>query len=86
MDSYKKKIKSFIIENFLFGDGKKFNDDTDFFRTGIIDSTGIIELVGFIESSIPVKVKDDELVIKNFSSLNNISAYLDSKLNSHSIS
>jgi acyl carrier protein len=82
MNKHKELVKSFIIENFLFGDERKLKDDTDFFSTGIIDSTGILELVGFIESSLPVKVNDDELVIKNFSSLNNIIAYLKLKLNS----
>ena len=82
MSNHKELIKSFIIENFLFGDERKIKDDTDFFSTGIIDSTGILELVGFIESSLPVKVNDDELVVKNFSSLNNITAYLKLKLNS----
>jgi len=84
MDNHKEHIKSFIIENFLFGAEKKLKDDTDFFSSGLIDSTGILELVGFIESSLPVKVNDDELVVKNFSSLNNITAYLKLKLNSNS--
>ena len=84
MDQQKELVKNFIVDNFLFGDEEKLKDDTDFFRSGIIDSTGIIELVGFIESSFPVKVEDEELVVNNFSSLNNVSAYLDRKLNSTS--
>ncbi len=84
MDQQKELVKNFIIESFLFGEEEKLKDDTDFFRSGIIDSTGIIELVGFIESSFPVKVEDEELVVNNFSSLNNVSAYLDRKLNSKS--
>jgi acyl carrier protein len=84
MGQQKELVKNFIVENFLFGDEEKIKDDTDFFRSGIIDSTGIIELVGFIESSFPVKVEDEELVVNNFSSLNNVSAYLDRKLNSKS--
>jgi len=84
MNNNRELIKNFIVENFLFGDGRKLNDDTDFFSTGIIDSTGIIELVGFLESSLPVKVNDDELIVKNFSSLSNITTYLKLKLNSHS--
>ena len=85
MNNHKELIRKFIIENFLFGDEKKINDDTDFFKTGIIDSTGIIELVGFIESSIDIKIMDDELILKNFSSLNNIITYLKLKLNSHTV-
>lgn len=83
MDQQKELVKNFIIESFLFGDEEKLKDDTDFFRSGIIDSTGIIELVGFIESSFPVKVEDEELVVNNFSSLNSVAAYLDRKLNSN---
>lgn len=84
MDHHKELIKGFIIENFLFGDGRKLNDDTDFIHTGIVDSTGIIELVGFIESSLQIEVKDYELVVNNFSSLNNVTSYLEQKLNSNS--
>ena len=84
MNHQKLLIKDFIIENFLFGDGKKLKDDTDFFHTGIVDSTGIIELVCFIESSLQIEVKDYELVVNNFSSLNNLTFYLEQKLNSNS--
>ncbi len=84
MNDHKELVKNFIVENFLFGDARKLKDDTDFFSAGIIDSTGIIELVGFIESSLPVKVNDDEMIVNNFSSLSNIVTYLKLKLNSHS--
>jgi len=84
VNDHKELVKNFIVENFLFGEERKLNDDTDFFSSGIIDSTGIVELVGFIESSLPVKVNDHELIVKNFSSLSNITAYLKLKLNSQS--
>jgi acyl carrier protein len=84
MNDHKELVKSFIIDNFLFGEGEKLKDDTDFFRAGIIDSTGIVELVGFIESSLPVKVNDEELIVHNFSSLHNVTTFLKRKLNSNS--
>jgi acyl carrier protein len=84
VNDHKELVKNFIVENFLFGEERKLNDDTDFFSSGIIDSTGIVELVGFLESSLPVKVNDHELIVKNFSSLSNITAYLKLKLNSQS--
>ncbi|MFO7525102.1 MAG: acyl carrier protein [Ignavibacteriaceae bacterium] len=84
MDDHKEQVKNFIVENFLFGDNSKLNDDTDFFRSGIVDSTGMLELVGFIETSFPLKVEDEELIVNNFSSLNNVSAFLARKLNHHS--
>jgi acyl carrier protein len=86
MNDHKELVKSFIIDNFLFGEGERLKDDTDFFRAGIIDSTGIVELVGFIESSLPVKVNDEELIVHNFSSLNNVATFLKQKLNSNPIS
>lgn len=74
------QIKEFIIENFLFGEKNHFDESTDFFQKGILDSTGIIELVGFIEQTFNVSIEDDELIVENFSSLNNITTYLQSKI------
>ena len=45
-------IRNFIIENFLFGDGEKLGNETSFLDSGIIDSTGILELVAFIEENL----------------------------------
>lgn len=81
MDSHREQVKYFIVDNFLFGDSKKLKDDTDFFREGIVDSTGMIELVGFLESEFPIRVEDDELIVSNFSTLNSVVSYLQSKLN-----
>ncbi len=73
-------IRDFIVENFLFGETNHFTEYTDFFEKGILDSTGIIELVGFIEQTFNVCIEDDELIIDNFSSLDHITRYLQLKL------
>ena len=78
---YLETTKQFIIDNFLFGDGAKLADDTPLFEKGIIDSTGVLELVAFIEDNFRVKVTDDELVQENFSSLTAIEKFLQSKNN-----
>jgi acyl carrier protein len=83
MDNQKEQVKKFIVDNFLFGDVSKLKDDTLLFEKGIIDSTGILELVAYLEETLNVTVKDDELVQDNFSSLNSIENYLKSK-NNHS--
>jgi len=72
-------IKQFIVDNFLFGDSDKITFDTLLFEKGIIDSTGVLELVAFIEDNFKVTVSDDELVQDNFSSLNAINKFLQSK-------
>jgi acyl carrier protein len=73
-------VKEFIIENFLFGEEEQLNLDTDFFDKGIIDSTGVIELVSFLEESFNISVDDEELIPENFSSLQKIDVFLSKKL------
>ncbi len=76
------KIRQFIVENFLFGDGQVLKDETSFMQEGIIDSTGILELVFFLEETFGINVEDDELIPENFDSLNRIVKYLGSKTES----
>jgi acyl carrier protein len=78
--NYKEVVKEFIVENFLFGDGNQLVNDTPLFEKGIIDSTGVLELVSFIEDNFKVSVSDEELVQDNFSSLKAIEIFLQSKI------
>jgi acyl carrier protein len=78
------KVREFIVENFLFGDGESLKDDTSFMEEGIIDSTGILELVFFLEETFGFSVEDDELVPDNMDSLQNIARFIDRKLNAGS--
>jgi acyl carrier protein len=75
-------IRNFIIENFLFGDAEKLEDETSFLDSGIIDSTGILELVAFLEENFDISINDEEMLPENFDSLSNISVYLSGKLDS----
>ncbi len=70
------KVRGFIVENFLFGEEKGLGDETSFLESGIIDSTGILELVAYLEETYGIKVADEELVPENLDSLANIRAYL----------
>ncbi len=72
----KDKIKVFVVETFLFGEGDELSEDTSFLNEGIIDSTGVLELVDFIEEEFGVTVEDDELVPDNFDSIEKIENYL----------
>ena len=78
---YSEIIKQFIVDNFLFGDDAKLSVDTPLFEKGIIDSTGILELVAFIEDNFKVTVGDDELIQDNFSSVNSMDKFLQTKNN-----
>ena len=77
----KEKIRAFIVENFLFGKDEGLDDDASFLDGGIIDSTGILELVNFIEEEFNIRVLDDELVPENLDSIKNVVAYLERKIN-----
>ena len=74
-------VKEFIIENFLFGEEEQLMFDTDFFDKGIIDSTGVIELVSFLEETFNIAIDDEELIPENLSSLKNVEVFLQKKLN-----
>jgi acyl carrier protein len=75
-------IRQFVIENFLFGEDGQLRDETSFLESGIIDSTGILELVSFLEEKFGIAVADEELVPENLDSISNVVAYLTSKTGS----
>ena len=79
-NSIKHKIRGFIIENFLFGTDEGFKDETSFLEDGIIDSTGILELVAFLEEEFSISVDDEDMIPENLDSINNVTAYLQRKL------
>ena len=55
-------------------------DDESMLEKGIIDSTGVLELVAFIESTFEIKVEDEELIPENLDSIKNIVSFLERKL------
>ena len=75
------KLRKFIIENFLFGNENATLDDGEsFLDSGIIDSTGILEVVGFLEDEFEFEVMDEELVPDNFDSVDKLVAYIAKKM------
>ena len=80
MSDLKSEIKAFIIENFLFGNANGLKDDTSFLEEGIIDSTGVLELVTFLEENFEIQVEDEELIPENLDSIDNVTGYLERKM------
>ena len=77
----KLEFRTFIQDNFLFGeDSSHINDADSFMDSGVIDSTGILELIEFIEQNSSIKIKDEDLLPENLDSLNNISSFVINKL------
>ncbi len=73
-------VRSFIVSNFLLGKEDRFSNDDSFIEQGIIDSTGILELVSHLEETYGIAVLDDELNPDNLDSVNRIAAYLTRKI------
>ncbi len=73
-------LRRYVLENHLFTDDENRLKDADsFLETGILDSTGIMELILFIEESQNLKVTDDEMVPENLDSIDNLVAYIERK-------
>ena len=73
-------LREYIVENFLFGDGERLKEDTEFLDDGIIDSTGMLELVEFLQERFGIEVADEEIAPENLNSLKAIDAYLVRKI------
>ena len=74
------QIRSFIFENFLFdADESALKNDDSFLEQAIIDSTGVLELVEWIEESFDIKVDDTELTPENLDSINKLVNFIEKK-------
>ena len=73
-------VRGFIIDNFLLGRQEDLNDDDSFLDQGIIDSTGILELVAHLEETYGIEITEAELIPDNLDSINRIVVYLSGKL------
>jgi acyl carrier protein len=74
------QIRDFIINNFLFGDAGSLTDDTSFMQSDTLDSTGVLELVTFLEKTYSIKVQDKEMVPENLDSVSRAAAFVGRKL------
>ncbi|WP_419913682.1 acyl carrier protein [Hoeflea sp.] len=74
-------IREFIVDNFLFREDRdSVSDSESLLENGLMDSTGVLELVAFLESDIGIDIQDNEIVPENFDSIENISNYANAKL------
>ena len=77
----KNKIRTYIMDNILLGSADQSIADGDsFLEKGIIDSTGILELVAFVEDEFDIEVEDEELIPDNFDSIEKLAAYTQRKI------
>ena len=75
------QVREFIVENFLYGQERAFKDDDSFLGEGIVDSTGVLQLVSHLEETYGITVEDEDLTPENMDSINSVVAYLSRKMN-----
>ena len=74
-------IRQFIREKFVFSsEDTSFDDQASFMETGLVDSTGVLEIIQFIEETFGITVSDDELIPENLDSLQNLASFVSRKL------
>lgn len=80
MASIEEQLRKFIANEILFSaDGYIYDDETSFLDKGIVDSTGVLELVMFVEENFGISVEDSEVLPENFDSISTLSKYIRSK-------
>lgn len=81
MEQIRQELRRFVVTNFLLGeDDAVLDDDASFIEQGIVDSTGVLELVSFLEQRYAIKLDDEDLVPDNLDSVHNLLAFLERKL------
>ncbi|MBC7226318.1 MAG: acyl carrier protein [Thermoflexales bacterium] len=79
--SIRAQIRRYILENFLFTDDEtRLRDDVSFLEEGIVDSTGVLELVMFVEETFGIEVPDEEILPENFDSVERLTRYVEAKI------
>ena len=80
MPAFEREIRKFVIDNLLYGqDAGDFSNDDSFLEHGMIDSTGVLELVALLEGRFAIKVEDDELDPENLDSINKLVRFINCK-------
>jgi len=79
--SIEQEVRKFIERNFILDGNDPLQDEDSLLEKGIIDSTGVLELVAFLEETYHFKIEDEELIPENLDSIKNISQFIRNKIN-----
>ncbi|RVD54289.1 acyl carrier protein [Mesorhizobium sp. M2D.F.Ca.ET.185.01.1.1] len=81
METYSEQIRGFLASNFYVADAEALQNDASLLDQGIVDSTGVLEVIGFIEETFGIIVEDSELLPENLDSVHGIAQYVIRKKN-----
>ena len=74
------EIRGFIVDTFLFGEEEGLEEDSSFLAEGIVDSTGIMQLVSFLQEQYLVAIEDEELIPDNLDSIKRVTTFIEGKM------
>lgn len=74
-----RQIRSFILEKFPTAKKRGLNDELQLLGTGIVDSLGVLDVIGFLEQTFQIKINDDELTPENFANVRSMVAFVQRK-------
>ncbi len=80
MTMEREPLRQFITEKFLFGQADGFQDHDSFLELGILDSSGVLELIRFLEQHYGIRIADEELIEENLDSIDNLCQFVGRKL------
>jgi acyl carrier protein len=78
------EVRDFVITSFLFGKADRLTDDDSLLDNGVIDSTGVLELVSFVQDRFDIEIESDEIIPANLDSIHNLVEYIGRKTRSNS--
>ena len=73
------KVRQFIVKNFYVADPAALGDETSLLDQAIIDSTGVLEVIGYLEKEFAITVEDAEMLPENLDSIGRIAAFVERK-------
>jgi acyl carrier protein len=75
-----REVRQFIIDNFLFGQEGELRNSDSFLENGIIDSTGVLELISFLEERFGLELSEADLTPDNLDSIDKVTRLVTSRL------
>ncbi|OHV83815.1 acyl carrier protein [Rhizobium sp. LCM 4573] len=79
-ERFEAAVREFIAENFLFRADAEVSNSQSLLESGVIDSTGVLELIAFLETTYGITIADEEIIPENLDSIDSMTGYLASKL------
>ncbi len=83
--SIAQRVREYIVENVLFDGGDSLDENVSFQESGILDSTGFLGLITFVETAFGIEISDDELDPENLETLSKISSFVEGKLRENEV-